>query len=46
MIGKAQAVVCTNVTNYNKIMDLPMKLQVPIVLFLAFIMAFPDAIVA
>ena len=46
MIGKAQAALHANVTNYNEIRDLPMKLQVPFVIFLAFIVAFPDAIVA
>ena len=46
MIGKAQAVVSTNVTNYNEIKDLPMKLKVPIVIYLAYIVTFPDAIVA
>ena len=46
MIGKTHADVRGNVTNYNRIKDLPMKLQVSFMLFQAFIVAFPDAIVA
>ena len=46
MIGKTQAGLRENVTNYNEIKDLPMKLQVPIVLFSVFVLAFPDSIVA
>jgi len=43
---QSPAGVRADVTNYNEIKDLPMKLQIPIVIFLAFIVAFPDEIVA
>ena len=46
MIGKVQADVRGDVTNYNEIKDLAMKLQVTFMLFPAFIVLFPDAIVA